>query len=59
VVKRFCVFDPNEDVQVKFNRWLGPGLERKFEFKNVVFENAIREISKILKVENYEDFRLI
>jgi len=49
-LKRFCVFDPNTDVESRFKELLGPVVKDRFVFRRMDFENAISEFRTILNV---------
>lgn len=49
-LKRFCVFDPNPEVENRFRDLLGPVVKDRFVFRKMDFENAISEFRTILSV---------
>ena len=47
-LKRFCVFDPNTEVENRFKELLGPVVKDRFVFRRMGFQNAISEFNQFL-----------
>ena len=45
-LQRFWVFNPDDNVEKRFNKLLGPGAEERFYFYKLKFFDAIRIIKK-------------
>ena len=49
-LKRFCVFDPDAEVENRFKELLGPVVKDRFVFRRFDFESAISQIYTILNM---------
>ena len=47
-IKRFCVIDPDPEVETRFRRIIGRGIENRFRFLNTDFKKAIPYLSNEL-----------
>jgi hypothetical protein len=48
VVKRFWVFDPDENVDIRFRGMLGRGVLQRYRFFNTTFEDAVYDLQERL-----------
>ena len=49
-LKRFCVLDPNPEVENRFKELLGTVVKDRFVFRKLVFESAITEFNQFLNM---------
>jgi len=48
ILRKFWVFDPDESVEIRFQKLIGQGIKNRFSFKKMPFIEAIRFISNNL-----------